>query len=164
MSRVEDIEWGDSPEPRIQLAAPRKCWRHAWYYYDLDGNPFPGICQRCGKLKDAAASKRGRTNRSRGNAIERWACKMLGVTRVGMFGSPEDGGRHDEPWVVQVKSGGYFTERYWLELQKLTANASQTRLLVVADTPGAGHRRRAYVVMDLDDFRALHVGTKEERT
>jgi hypothetical protein len=119
-------------------------------------------CFRCGKLKDEARSRLGRNNRSRGNAIERWVCKQLGITRVGMFGSAEDGGRHDEPWVVQVKSGGYFTERYWTELKRLPANAQQTALLVVTDTPGPGHTRRAYVVMDLDDFRALHVGTPED--
>ena len=147
------------------LAAPR-CRRHQWGG-SLDqpfstGGAGDWRCIRCGKPYDSRASRRGRNNRKRGNAIELWACKQLGITRVGMFGSAEDGGRHDEPWVAQVKSGGWFTERYWTELKRLPVNGQQTPLLVVADTPGAGHRRRAYVVMDLNDFRALHVGTKEE--
>ena len=169
---VDDIAWSEGEEPeQVQLAAPRKCRRHEWIGvphptrmvvdedYGVPGAAVQIECARCHRIKDEAGSRRGRTNRSRGNSIERWVCKVLGITRVGMFGSPEDGGRHDEPWVVQVKSGGYFTERYWLELAKLTANANQTRLLVVTDAPGPGHRRRAYVVMDLDDFRALHVGS-----
>jgi hypothetical protein len=33
--------------------------------------------------------------------------------------------------------------------------------LVVTDAPGPGHRRRAMVILDLDDWADLHAGTPE---
>lgn len=32
---------------------------HKWYYNDLDGKPFPGICMLCGDLKEDAARDSG---------------------------------------------------------------------------------------------------------
>jgi hypothetical protein len=34
--------------------------------------------------------------------------------------------------------------------------ADQTPILVVADAPGPGHKRRAMVILELSDWRALH--------
>ena len=104
-----------------------------------------------------ARQRRGRLNRNRGNAIERGVAKELGLTRVGMYGGAEDAGRHDEPFLVSVKSGsGYFSERYWDQLRRMPVNGAQTALLVVTDAPGPGHKRRAYVVVELDDWKELH--------
>jgi hypothetical protein len=146
---------------------PRKC-RHLAdkslrtpVFDSTTGDVQGYLCPRCSSFVSTESTRRGRNNRSRGNAIERWVCNLLGIKRVGMYGAAEDGGAADDPWVVQVKSGGYFTERYWTELKRLTVQGQQTALLVVTDTPGAGHRRRAYVVMDIEDFIALHVGQKE---
>lgn len=101
-----------------------------------------------------AAQRRGRNNRKRGNAIELWACKELGISRTGMFGGKADGGRHDEWLVIQVKSGpSNFSEKVWGLLESLKPNASQLKAVVFASADGPGVKRRAYVVTTLDDFK-----------
>lgn len=113
-------------------------------------------CERCGHSVPREASRLGRRNRSRGNDVERVIGKQLGLRRVGQFGGPTDLGESRDPFVVSVKSGGYWTERYWSELKRQVAESSQTRLLVVAETPGRGRKRRAVVILDLDDWIGLH--------
>jgi hypothetical protein len=101
-----------------------------------------------------AAQRRGRNNRKRGNSIELWACKELGISRTGMFGGKADGGRHDEWLVIQVKSGpSNFSEKVWGLLESLKPNASQLKAVVFASADGPGVKRRAYVVTTLDDFK-----------
>jgi hypothetical protein len=135
---------------------PKKCRRHRWYHYGLNGEPIAGICQLCGKLKDEAGSRRGLNNRKRGNAIERDVAKQLGLKRVGMYGGPEDVGTAADPFIVQVKSGKSFPERLYRWLKALPNHAGQTPLVIVTDAPGPGHRRRALVVLTLEDWVALH--------
>lgn len=112
------------------------------------------LCTRCPARKDAAASRRGRLNKNRGNAIEREVGKRLGLKRVGQFGGPDD--LSGELFAAQVKSGGYFSERQWAWLKAVPVKAGQTALLVITDTPGPGKRRRAVVMVDIDDWIALH--------
>ena len=109
---------------------------------------------------DPERARRGKNNRSRGNAIEREIGKRLGLRRVGQYGGPED--RSNELFVVQVQSGGSFPERLWTWLKAVPSNAGQTPLLVVTDAPGPGHRRRAVVVLDIDDWIDLHGPTQGE--
>lgn len=98
----------------------------------------------------AARAKRGRSSRQRGNAWERELALRLGGKRVGHFGGKTD---VEAPWlVIQAKVGGAFSERYWSWLNQLSAKGDQLRALIVGDAPGAGTRRRAIVVLDLDDF------------
>jgi len=113
-------------------------------------------CGACGHIFDPERQRAGRTNRQRGNSIEREVGKALGLTRVGQYGTPTDLGATAEPFAVQVKSGGAFSERQWSWLKAVPAIASQTPLLVITDAPGPGHRRRAVVVLDLADWIALH--------
>ena len=35
------------------------------------------------------------------------------------------------------------------------------RVLIITDTPGVGHRARSVIVIDYDDWRALHQETGE---
>jgi hypothetical protein len=154
-STRDDLAWG--------TVTPRRCRRHRWYYHGLDGEDIAGICMLCGKLKDEAVSRRGKLNRSRGNAIEREVAKQLGLRRVGHFGGAADAGDASEPFVASVKSGnGYFSERYWDQLKRLPVAGQQTAVLVVTDAPGPGHKRRAYVVVELTDWIALHGPEIEE--
>ena len=111
-------------------------------------------CSRCGLQRDEARARRGRTNRSRGNAIEREIGARLGLRRVGQYGGSED--LTSPLFAAQVKSGGSFPERLWTWLRAVPTTAGQTALLVVTDAPGPGHRRRALVVLDIDDWRDLH--------
>lgn len=126
-------------------ASPRRCRRHAW---------SSDRCTRCGRIRDAAASRRGRNNRARGNAIEREIGRALGLRRVGQYGGPDD--LTSALFAAQVKSGASFSERYWSWLAAVPTVAGQTPLLVVTDAPGPGHPRRAVVVLRLEDWRELH--------
>lgn len=119
-----------------------------------DGDVF---CTRCGAIIPADRVTRGRRSRNRGNAIERGVAAQMGLRRVGQFGGPTDVGTAAEPFRVSVKSGsGYFSERYWDQLRRQDVSAGQTALLVVTDAPGPGRRRRAMVVLSLDDWLGLH--------
>ncbi len=136
-------------------AAPKpKCRRHKWYFGSLGDEQPVTICMLCGRIQDGAASKRGKNNRQRGNSIEREIGKKLGMKRVGQFGGKDD--LSNALFAAQVKSGGAFSERQWAWLKAVPVVAGQTQLLVVADTPGPGKRRRALVILDLDDWRELH--------
>jgi hypothetical protein len=122
-------------------------------------------CERCGRPWVAAVVKRGRNNRSRGNAIEREIAHKLGLKRVGQYGGAEDAGGADDAFLASVKSGnGYFSERYWAQLKRLPVRGQQTAILVVTDAPGPGHPRRAYVVVELSEWIALHgpIGADDE--
>lgn len=140
---------------------PRK-HRHDWVLASTRLQPFTEavpigyVCSQCGRLKDEVGSRRGRNNRARGNAIERDVAKQLGLRRVGMYGGPEDVGTAADPFIVQVKSGKSFPERLYRWLRALPSNANQTPLLVITDAPGPGHRRRALVVLTIEDWIALH--------
>jgi hypothetical protein len=138
------------PTPPSPAATPAKCRRHVWLSFP-DGSQ---LCDRCRVVRDPVMARRGKNNRNRGNAIEREVGKALGLRRVGQYGGPDD--LTGELFAVQVKSGGSFSERYWSWLKAVPANAGQTPLLVVTDAPGAGHRRRALVVLELDEWIALH--------
>jgi hypothetical protein len=138
----------------------KPCRRHEWFrevIAEPDGGrslSHTAFCLRCHAVRDPAASRRGRTNRSRGNAIERDVARHLGLRRVGQYGGKEDVA--GDLWAAQVKSGGAFSERYWAWLKAVPVNADQVQLLVVTDARGPGHPRRAIVVLDLDDWRDLH--------
>lgn len=152
MVDLDDLELFPAPSgPRAGAARPRKCLhpRAARRWQDDQT-----VCSRCGKILDEALARRGRNNRSRGNAIERDIARALGLRRVGQYGGPEDAS--GDLFIVQVKSGGSFPERLWGWLKALPQNAGQTPLLVVTDAPGPGHRRRAVVILDLEDWRDLH--------
>lgn len=133
--------------PANPAAAPKRCRRHAW---------SSDRCIRCGRVRDEAATRRGRNNRARGNAIEREVGRALGLRRVGQYGGPDD--LTSPLFAAQVKSGGSFSERYWSWLRAVPTSAGQTPLLVVTDAPGPGRKRRAIVVLDLEDWRELHGG------
>jgi len=141
---------------------PAKCRRHSWQpNFDVEDRSHTWWeCARCGTVKDEARSRRGRTNRNRGNAIEREVAARLGLRRVGMYGTPEDAS--GDYLVVQVKSGASFPERVWRWLNALTADANQTRAVVLTDAPGPGRRRRALIVLTLEDWVALHGPSGED--
>lgn len=153
MTDLDDLPFthDDGRTPNGAKGRP-KCRRHEW---TPGGDAF---CVRCGKVRDDATIRRGRNNRSRGNAIEREVGKKLGLRRVGQYGGPDD--LSGELFAAQVKSGGSFSERYWSWLRAVPVNASQVPLLVVTDAPGPGHKRRAVVVIDLDDWADMYGGPK----
>ena len=159
---TDDLPFSPPSTPPMSTAKPRKCKRHEWigfYRPVTDPEKMYHECIRCGAVRDPARARRGKNNRQRGNAIEREVGKRLGLRRVGQYGGPDD--LSNDLFAAQVKSGGAFPERFWRWLKAVPVNAGQTALLVVTDAPGPGHRRRAVVVLDIDDWIALH-GSEEK--
>jgi hypothetical protein len=100
--------------------------------------------------------RRNRNNRSRGNSIERQVCADLGVTPRGRFGDPVDGGSDVDPYLVQVKTGGYFKPRQQAIIDAMDGQRrGRPAILVTVETPGPGHRARRLVTMTYEDFRWL---------
>ena len=56
----------------------------------------------------------------------------------------------------ESKSGLSFPERPWRWLKAIPATGGEIAILVMVDTPGPGKKRRALVILDLDDWRELH--------
>ena len=153
---TDDLPFDYDSAPTVNVTT-RRCRRHDWSGpVVIPGDLYagPSRCMRCGRPEDPATSRRGKNNRARGNAIEREIGHRLGLRRVGQWGGPDD--LSSEMFAVQVKSGGSFSERYWAWLKALPTNANQTPLLVVTDAPGPGRKRRAVVVLDIEDWIALH--------
>ena len=102
--------------------------------------------------QNAEKSRRGRNARQRGNAFEREVAKRLGAQRVGQYGGKQDVANN---WIaVQCKVGKSYPERLDGWLRSVPVKGDQLAALVVGDSPGAGTRRRAMIVLDLDDFIA----------
>lgn len=135
----------------------RKCWKHEWWETrdaPTDG-PWQVTCLRCGRVRDEAVAKRNRRNAERGKRIQRQRIVGLGGQNL-----PGNKPNHDGIGVrfsYESKSGpSAFSERYWRWLRGIPRTADQAGVLIVTDTPGPGHRARAYVVVDYDDWRDEH--------
>jgi len=163
-----DLTWSQPVDDPTRPERPaRTCRRHEWAWIErtvldvTDAGPVydPNAqqrCHRCGRIKDEAVSRRGRTNRQRGNAQEREWCKRLGLTRVGHHGGIEDG--RNEMFVGQSKSLATGRFPRWMsdELDKLPRDQARIPILGVLETPGIGHKPRRLVVLDEADWIALH--------
>jgi hypothetical protein len=138
------------PDPTRWEREPAKCRRHRWVTFETITR-----CDRCGRYFDPVSAKRGKNNRSRGNAIEREVGKRLGLRRVGQFGSSVD---LDGEWAVaQVKSGHRYSDTDERDLDAMAPMAhGRTRLLIKVKTPGPGHARRSQVVLRLSELMAEH--------
>jgi len=138
--------------PRPGAAPARKCYRHM---YILDHESM-WACERCGRLRDAAVSRRSRNNRSRGNRDELTVARILGGRKVGELLLP---------WDVEIP--GYARIQCkrldrWPSLAKVVTwldaipAGPELRAVTLADTPGSGGTTRRLIVMDLDEYAAFH--------
>jgi hypothetical protein len=131
--------------------------RHVWTtVMYAPAHSAPGPCSICGRPFDVAIVRRGRNNRSRGNAIERWACHLLGIRRVGQFGGLEDGGSSEDHLVIQVKSGGAFQQSLLAKIRSVPVRSDQLRAWVTVSTPGAGRPREGVISFDLAEWAAWY--------
>ena len=110
----------------------------------------------CGRVRDEARAKAGRSARKRGNARELELARELGGVKVGMYGGPEDVRAGMFNVQSKVRAGAAFPGWQWDELAKLPRSGGRVPVLIVTDAPGHGIRRRAVVVVTLDDWRGLH--------
>lgn len=154
VTSVEDIPWGDPPTARVATSTPRPC-KHprSHRFRSPDGQQ---VCLRCDHVFDPVVLRRNRNNRKRGNDIERRVCADLGVTPRGRFGDPVDGGSDADPYLVQVKSGGYYKPQ---QAAILDAMAPQRRdrvaVLVTVETPGPGRSARRLVTLTYEDWQRI---------
>lgn len=142
------FDYPDAQGPSLTGAAgkPAKCKRHPWKNLDA--------CPVCGHPKDVLKVKRGKNAGKRGNFLQAWFCLQLGLENIGRMGTEVDG--INDLWSAQIKSGQVFPG--WMQkiLDTLPRTGGRIPILGIVATPGPGNKRRALVVMDLDDFRDLH--------
>ena len=171
MTTLDDIQTLFDPAdgPRPGAAPARKC-KHPrdqrvsvhwctdgtgfWHFDRVDDgtNCEPGIiCALCYRRMDAAASKRGRTNRKRGLSIQREVAAALEMEHIPGNG-PADA--RDPRFVAEVKSGpSWYSVRVEAELDNLPTTGDRLPIFVAASTPGPGKgRRRTYGQVSLGDL------------
>lgn len=160
MTDLADLpfEHGASVPTFSGATGKRGVHRHRWVQRLAVGPNHPArvqfCCHSCGAVQDPVKSRRGRQSRRHGNDYERELAAKLGGKRTGMYGGPDDV-MVSGMFAIQSKVGLRFPGWMHAELQKLRGSGL-TPLLVVADSPGPGRRRRALVVLELDDWRDLH--------
>lgn len=154
---VDDIPWGERPEPRVATSKPKKC-KHMGDRVTKNIAPdgvepvYAQACARCDHVFDPVAQKRGRSSNNIAKDIERWVGKILRLSRVGQFGGQEDLGKQDEWAFVQVKSGPqWFSPKMYREIEALAQRAGRRRALVVVSKPGSSGRRQAMWVEILEE-------------
>jgi hypothetical protein len=137
-------------DPTRPERPPRKCGRHDWSA-DED---MVVTCRRCGKVRDEAVVRTNRNNAKRGKRIQRERIVALGGQNL-----PGNKPNHDGiglAFSYESKSGGFFSERVWRVLSGIPTKGDQTAVLIVTATDGPGHKARAYVVVEFDEWKALH--------
>ena len=146
----------DAPDgPRPGAAPPRRCYRHLYGWRTIDHENV-WACERCGKHRDAAVSRRSRNNGKRGRSDELRVARILGGNKLGQLGLP---------WDVEIP--GYLRVQCkqldsWPSIAKVIEwldaipGGHELRAVTLADTPGAGGRTRRLIVMDLAEFASFH--------
>lgn len=164
MTTLDDIQTlFDGPDgPRPGAAPAKKCSRHDWEWTDWMEDQSRVLtlrewCSRCHRVRDAAASRRGRANRKRGNGDELEVARILGGRKVGQLALP---------WDVEIP--GYLRAQAkkldrWPSLAKVIEwldaipAGPELRAVTLADAPGPGGGKvRRLIVMDLIEFAAWH--------
>lgn len=156
---TDELPWlepDDSEDMRSAVVIerePRPCKHPKWLRGTVDGVES---CTSCGHSFDPVNQRRGRTSLRAGKDAERAIAKAYGGRRVGQYGGPDDVIVGDLFAVQSKASPSWFSERYWLELEKLPRTGGRIPTLVVSDKPGPGHRTRRLVIRTLDDDVSLH--------
>lgn len=154
----------DEPDgPRAGAAPPRKCRRHDWLAVFTDPGEPHHTCARCGAYRDEAVSRRGRANRSRGNAVERRVAARNGARRTGQFGGKDD--VTSGLFLFQVKSRRGHAFPRWMsdELDALRPSAgAREGVLVVVEAFSDRRPARALYIVDEPTWLSLHGPQREE--
>ena len=146
----------DAPSgPRPGAAPPRKCYRHMYIVRTIDHETV-WACERCGKHRDDAVSRRSRNNGKRGRSDELRVARILGGNKLGQLGLP---------WDVEIP--GYLRVQCkqldsWPSIAKVIEwldaipGGHELRAVSLADTPGPGGRTRRLIVMELEEYARWH--------
>lgn len=160
---VEEIPWGPSPGDRLPLARAR---RHAHRWVPIhpanptelglawDGTVDVCICGLT-RADYEARQRRGRNNRKRGNKIQRERIVALGGRNLAGNNPNLDG--IGELFAYESKSRRSFPETLWRWVKGIPHTSSQTQVLIITEAGGKpGVRARSLVVINYEDWRALH--------
>ena len=149
----------DYPSPANPGAPkPRVCRRHEWFSAPSEtGLLF--VCLRCSKVRDDAASRRGRNSRARGNAEELTVARKLGGRKMGPLGLP---------WDVEMTGYARLQVRKYATPESLRKIAAELARIgsgpempgYVWVEPGRGGER--LIVFRLSDFSERHGVRVEE--
>jgi hypothetical protein len=146
---------------RQRLASEVARHRHRWVrirFVFEQPDAVPQHACRCGAIQDAAATRKGRSSRNRGNRRELEVARALGGEKVGQFGGPED--VRAGMFVIQSKVRAAFPTWMTAELDKLPRTGGRIPVLVVTGpaglVPGDRRRRPAIAVVHLSDWADLH--------
>ena len=113
----------------------------------------------CGHPYDEEKARRGRLAARRGKALQKKRIEGLGGENL--LGNRPNHDGHLGMFEVEHKSGpSEFPSRAWRYLKRIPIQAGQIQILIITDTPGPGHRARSVVVLDYDDWKALHRNTE----
>lgn len=157
---VDEIPWGDPPEPTIATSTPRKCRHPRERRTALEDGGWKCVC---GHEVAGAKMRRGRAIRKLGKAAELRDARALGLEPRGTSRDPEDAGGAMDPAVLQSKTGPGHASAAWIrELEALEGVArNRPRILLATEKPGRGSRpggsrhARRLVVMFEDEFVRL---------
>ena len=138
---TDDLPWTDASTPIHNGAKGRRCSRHSWDHLLIAPGVWVGTrvgpvdeyrCRKCRAVRDPAASRRGRTNRSRGNRAELAIAREIpGARKMGPLGLP---------WDVEV--GEYAR----LQVKKLVGRPSPNAIRKLIEAiPDTGDRLRGFV-------------------
>lgn len=154
---LDDFDLFTPTEATVNVST-KKCRRHDWREGVIDELVITE-CRRCGVMRDIAKSRRSRNNKSRGLAIQRKRIEGLGGTNLA--GNNENLDGIGLAFAYESKSGGAFSDRIWRWLTGIPTKGDQTGVLIVTETPGPGRRARSYVVVEYDEWKALHGELRE---
>jgi hypothetical protein len=147
------------------LPRARPGHRHTWRPPTpamLEDGDWREVCSRCLAVRDPERSRRGRSARRRGNALQARVARDAGISNIGPLGLPEDAGMRHEWLVLQVKSGQGYPRRLDRWLRAMAATADQLRGVVYVETPGPGHRAHRLITLDYDEFLEWFGGESHE--
>lgn len=149
--------------PAARSTATPRPYRHrhvyvpSWVFDPIENREvvFYHRCLHCGREQDEVRSARGKSNARTGKDYERQLAQRLGGRKVGHFGGPED--VTTSLFNVQSKVRKAWPAWMWTELAKLPRTGGRIPVLVVAEgKPLPGTKRRALVVVQLEDWVSLH--------
>jgi hypothetical protein len=146
--------------PTFTEVTERKCRRHRWVLMESWGTdgfngPLEFRCSFCGKPKDEARSRRGKSSRRLGNDGERRSEKRYGWRKTGEFGGIDDlvGTMH----VVQQKTSRRLAPVAWKGIfARLDERAAGRVPLILLSFVRAGVDTEDFVIVRGKDWLALH--------
>ena len=148
----------EMPPPEPVELEPRKCRRHQWVFthglsYRVDGEGY--VCRRCGRERDVALARRGKSSRRLGHDGERRSEKRYGWRKTGEYGGIDD--LQGKLAIVQQKTTRAAPPLRWKSiLARLETRAAGRVPLLLLSYVAQGKDTEDFIVIRGQDWLALH--------